>query len=41
MERKEKVKREMVVHILKEVILSYFYLETSMVRMMEIHRLYE
>ncbi len=41
MEQKEEMKRAMAVCVPKEVILSYFYLETSVVRMMEIRRRYE
>lgn len=40
-EQKEEVKRAMAVRVPKEVILSYFYPETSVVRMMEIRRRYE
>lgn len=40
-EQKEEVKRAMAVRVPKEVILSYFYPETSVVRMMEIRRWYE
>ena len=40
-EQKEEVKRAMSVRVPKEVILSYFYPETSVVRMMEIRRRYE
>lgn len=40
-EQKEGVKRAMAVRVPKEVILSYFYPETSVVRMMEIRRRYE
>ena len=40
-EQKEEVKRAMAVRVPKEVILSYFYPETSVVRMMEIRRQYE
>ena len=40
-EQKEQVKLVMAVRVLKEVILSYFYPETSVVRMMEIRRWYE
>ena len=40
-EQKEEVKRAMAVHVPKEVILSYFYPETSVVKMMEIRRRYE
>jgi hypothetical protein len=40
-EQKEEVKRAMAVRVPKEVKLSYFYPETSVVRMMEIHRRYE
>ena len=40
-EQKEEVKRAMAVHVPKEVILSYFYPETSVVKMMEIRRQYE
>ena len=39
--QKEEVKRAMAVRVPKEVILSYFYPETSVVRMMEIRRRYE
>ena len=41
MEQKEKLKRAMAVRVPKDVILSYFYPETSVVRMMEIRRRYE
>ena len=41
MEQKEELKRAMAVKVPKEVILSYFYPETSVVRMMEIRRQYE
>ncbi len=41
MEQKEELKRAMVVKVPKEVILSYFYPETSVARMMEIRRQYE
>ena len=40
-EQKEEIKRAMAVRVPKEVILSYFYPETSVVRMMEIRRRYE
>lgn len=40
-EQKEEVKRAMAVRVPKDVILSYFYPETSVVRMMEIRRRYE
>ena len=40
-EQKEEVKRAMAVRVPKEVVLSYFYPETSVVRMMEIRRRYE
>lgn len=40
-EQKEEVKRAMAVRVPKEVILSYFYPETPVVRMMEIRRRYE
>lgn len=40
-EQKEEVKRAMAVRVPKEVILSYFYPETSVVRMMEIRRRYD
>jgi len=40
-EQKEELKRAMAVHVPKDVILSYFYPETSVVRMMEIRRKYE
>ena len=40
-EQKEEVKRAMAVRVPKEVILSYFYPEISVVRMMEIRRRYE
>lgn len=40
-EQKEEVKRAMAVRVPKEVILSYFYPETSVVKMMEIRRRYE
>lgn len=40
-EQKEEVKRAMAVRVPKEVILSYFYPKTSVVRMMEIRRRYE
>lgn len=40
-EQKEEVKRAMAVRVPKEVILSYFYPETSVVRMMEIRSRYE
>ena len=40
-EQNEEVKRAMAVRVPKEVILSYFYPETSVVRMMEIRRWYE
>ena len=40
-EQKEEVKRAMAVRVPKEVILSYFYPDTSVVRMMEIRRRYE
>lgn len=40
-EQKEELKRAMAVRVPKEVILSYFYPETSVVRMMEIRRRYE
>ena len=41
MEQKEELKRAMAVKVPKEVILSYFYPETSVARMMEIRRQYE
>ena len=37
----EEVKQAMAVRVPKDVILSYFYPETSVVRMMEIRRRYE
>lgn len=40
-ERTEEIKQAMAVRVPKEVILSYFYPETSVVRMMEIRRRYE
>lgn len=40
-EQKEEVKRAMAVRVPKEVILSYFYPETSVARMMEIRSRYE
>ena len=40
-EQKEEIKRAMAVRVPKEVILSYFYPETSVVRMMEIRSRYE
>lgn len=40
-EQKEELKRAMAVRVPKDVILSYFYPETSVVRMMEIRRRYE
>ena len=40
-EQKEEVKRAMAIRVPKEVILSSFYPETSVVRMMEIRRRYE
>ncbi len=40
-EQKEEIKRAIAVRVPKEVILSYFYPETSVVRMMEIRRRYE
>lgn len=40
-EQKEEIKRAIAVRVPKEVILPYFYLETSVVRMMEIRRRYE
>lgn len=40
-EQKEELKRAMAVRVPKEVILSYFYPETSVVRMMEIRSRYE
>ena len=40
-EQKEEIKRAMAVRVPKEVILSYFYPETSVVQMMEIRRRYE
>jgi len=40
-EQKEEVRRAMAVRVPKEVILSYFYPETPVVRMMEIRRRYE
>ena len=40
-EQKEEVKRAMAVRVPKDVILSYFYPETSVVKMMEIRRKYE
>ncbi len=40
-EQKEELKRAMEVKIPKEIILSYFYPETSVAKMMEIHRQYE
>lgn len=40
-EQKEEVKRAMALRVPKEVILSYFYPETSVVRMMEIRSRYE
>ncbi len=40
-EQKEEVKRAMAVRVPKEVILSYFYPETPVARMMEIRRRYE
>ena len=40
-EQKEEIKRAMAVRVPKEVILWYFYPETSVVRMMEIRRRYE
>ncbi len=41
MEQKEELKRAMAVRVPKEVILSYFYPEIPVVRMMEIRRRYE
>lgn len=35
------VQRAMLVHVPKDVILSYFYPETSVAKMMEIRRRYE
>ncbi len=40
-EQKEELKRAMAVRVPKEVILSYFYPEIPVVRMMEIRRRYE
>lgn len=40
-EQKEELKRAMEVRVPKDVILSYFYPETSVVKMMEIRRRYE
>lgn len=40
-EQKEELKRAMDARVPKEVILSYFYPETSVVKMMEIRRQYE
>ena len=40
-EQKEELKRAMAVKIPKKVILSYFYPETSVAKMMEIRRRYE
>ena len=40
-EQKEEVRRAMAVRVPKEVILSYFYPETPVARMMEIRRRYE
>ena len=40
-EQKEELKRAMDTRVPKEVILSYFYPETSVVKMMEIRRQYE
>lgn len=41
MEQKEELKRAMAVRVPKNVILSYFYPETSVAKMMEIRREYE
>ena len=41
MEQKEELRRALAVKVPKEVILSYFYPETSVARMMEIRRQYE
>lgn len=41
MEQKEELKRAMAVRVPKDVILSYFYPETSVVRMIEIRRRYK
>ena len=40
-EQKEELKRAMTVRVPKKVILSYFYPETSVAKMMEIRREYE
>lgn len=40
-EQKEELKRAMAIKVPKEVILSYFYPETSVAKMMEIRRQYE
>ena len=40
-EQKEEVKRAMAARVPREVILSYFYPETSVVKMMEIRRRHE